>query len=217
MRTWKDALRHVKQSETFQTLLETVSRRYRRTAVYPPKDEIFKAFELTPLENVKIVILGQDPYHQKHQANGLAFSVRKSVRIPPSLKNIFKELSDDLGVPIPSHGDLTGWAERGVLLLNTTLTVEDSLPASHKSLGWEAFTDEVIRVLSEHEKPIVFMLWGNHAKSKERLIDASRHKVLKASHPSPLGAHHSFFGCRHFSKANAFLESNGRGAVDFSL
>ncbi len=217
MDTWKEALQEIKASDKFQTLIKTVYRLYETRTVYPPKADLFNALRLTPFQDVKIVILGQDPYHQKHQAHGLAFSVNETVRVPPSLKNIFKELHTDLGIEVPKHGNLTKWARQGVLLLNTILTVEASRPASHKSLGWQWFTDQVIKQLNRHEKPIVFLLWGNHAKSKATLIDKEKHLVLKASHPSPLGAHHSFFGCRHFSKANAFLKRNNREPVDFSI
>ena len=217
MDTWKDALKEIKASDTFQTLWQDVTHLYETRTVYPPKDQVFAALKKTPFANVKIVILGQDPYHQKHQAHGLAFSVNKTIPVPPSLKNIFKELHADLGLPIPAHGDLSKWAREGVLLLNTILTVEDSRPAAHKDLGWQWFTDHVIKALNHHAKPIVFLLWGNHAKQKAVLIDTTKHLVLKASHPSPLGAHHSFFGCRHFSKANAFLTANERGPVDFSI
>ena len=217
MDTWKEALKEIKSSEPFQTLIKTVYRLYETQTVYPPKAQLFNALELTPFKDVKIVILGQDPYHQKHQAHGLAFSVNETVAIPPSLKNIFKELHEDLGLKVPSHGNLTKWAKEGVLLLNTILTVEASRPASHKAIGWQWFTDQIIKQLNRHEQPIVFLLWGNHAKSKEPLIDRDKHLVLKASHPSPLGAHHSFFGCRHFSKANAFLKRNNREPVDFSI
>lgn len=217
MTTWHDTLGPIKETDHFKRLLERVSEAYRDETVYPPKDKIFRAFELTPLEDVKVVILGQDPYHQKGQANGLAFSVAEGVRIPPSLRNIFKEMSRDLNVPMPGTGDLTPWAKRGVLLLNTTLTVRDSQAASHRHFGWEAFTDQVIGVLSRHELPKVFMLWGAHARKKADLIDKARHLVLLAPHPSPLSAHRGFFGCAHFSKANAFLEAKGRGALDFTL
>ena len=217
MTTWHDVLGPIKKTDHFRTLLDTVNDAYRRKTVYPPKEKIFRAFELTPLENVKIVVLGQDPYHQKGQANGLAFSVEPDKTVPPSLKNIFKELNRDLGVPISRTGDLTPWAEEGVLLLNTTLTVEDSSAGAHRDIGWEGFTDEVIAALSDHGTPKVFLLWGAHAKRKADLIDGERHLVLKAPHPSPLSAHRGFLGCGHFSKANAFLQKKGREPVDFRL
>jgi len=214
--SWKTVLHEMKHSAFFKKLLEKVNRLYRERTVYPPKKHLFRAFELTPYEEVKIVILGQDPYHQKGQAMGLAFSVQPDVQIPPSLKNIYKELENDLGVPPKDHGDLTNWAKQGVLLLNTTLTVEDSTPGAHHGLGWETFTDFVIQTLDRHEKPLVFMLWGAPARKKKALLKNSKHLVLEASHPSPLSAHRSFLGCGHFSKANRFLKRNGRNEVDFS-
>jgi uracil-DNA glycosylase len=166
---------------------------------------------------VKIVILGQDPYHQKHQAMGLAFSVSKDVTIPPSLRNIYKELHEDIGFQIPNHGDLSKWAKEGVLLLNTTLTVEDSKPGSHKNLGWGKVTDTIIHVVSTHQSHVVFMLWGAHARSKKPLIDTSKHLILKAHHPSPLSAYRGFFGCKHFSKANTYLKIHDKAPVNFEL
>ncbi len=217
MPTWKEKLASVKQSERFQSILDSVARRYKQTTVYPPRDKLFEALELTPYESVKCVILGQDPYHQPNQANGLAFSVSANVSIPPSLNNIFKERRDDLGLPMPNHGDLRKWAKEGVLLLNTTLSVEHGKPGSHKKLGWSWVTDAIIEALNDHPQPIVFLLWGNHAASKRPLIDESRHCVIAASHPSPLAARHSFFGSQPFSRANAFLIAQGRDPIDFSL
>lgn len=217
MPTWKDVLKETKHSKTFQTLLDQLNAHYKEKTVYPPKDKLFEALKKTPYEKTKVVILGQDPYHQPKQANGLAFSVFKDVNMPPSLKNIFKELHADLGVPIPRHGDLTKWAEEGVLLLNTTMSVEASKPGSHKDLGWQFFTDAIIEGLNHHPYPLVFILWGNHAKSKKKLIDEKRHLIIESSHPSPLGAHVSFFGSKPFSKANHFLKKQGRKPIDFSL
>ncbi len=213
---WKAALDGIKQEEWFKELFEEIKRRYQSRTVYPPKSELFKALELTPYEDVKIVILGQDPYHGPNQAMGLAFGVRPGVSIPPSLRNIYKELKADLGVEPPTDGDLRGWARQGVLLLNTTLTVERGRPNAHKGLGWETFTERVIASLNDHPQRVVFLLWGRHAQSKRPLIDESRHLVLEASHPSPFSARYSFFGCRHFSKANEFLQAHGREPVDFS-
>ncbi len=216
MSTWRYHLSDMKQSDYFQGLIDTVNRLYEERKVYPPKKDIFKALKLTPYQDVKIVILGQDPYHQKGQAMGLAFGVNPDVAVPPSLKNIYKELERDLDVPPKPHGDLRGWARQGVLLLNTTLTVEDSRPNAHQRLGWERFTDEVVRAVDAHPEPVVFMLWGNHARRRKRLIRSDKHLILEASHPSPLSARYSFFGCGHFSKANAFLRKHGREEVDFS-
>jgi uracil-DNA glycosylase len=189
-------------------------------AIYPPQGSRLAALELTPLDGVKVVILGQDPYHGPGQAHGLAFSVPDGVKIPPSLANIYKELESDLGLPRPDHGNLQGWARQGVLLLNTSLTVEAGQAGSHQGRGWEQFTDAVVAAAARHEAPKVFLLWGNHAQKKAARVPelaAGRHLVLTAPHPSPLSAYTGFFGCRHFSRANAFLETNGRGAIDWRV
>ena len=188
--------------------------------IYPPPGTRLRALELTPLDGVKVVILGQDPYHGAGQAHGLAFSVQPGVRTPPSLVNIFKELKADLGLPVPTHGNLENWARQGVLLLNNALTVEEALPGSHQKRGWEEITDAVVAAVAARQTPCVFLLWGSHAQKKAaRLAGLSDgpHLVLKAPHPSPLSAHAGFLGCRHFSQANAFLEAQGRGAVDWRL
>ena len=184
---------------------------------YPPADRVFNALSLTPFEAVRVVILGQDPYHGAGQAMGLCFSVPLGVPPPPSLQNIHKELEADLGLPRPSSGDLTPWAERGVLLLNAVLTVSPGRPASHAGKGWEHFTDRAIRELSERREGIVFLLWGRYAQQKGAVVDSGRHHVLTASHPSPYSAANGFFGCRHFSRANALLEADGQDAVDWAL
>lgn len=181
--------------------------------IFPSNDNIFRAIELTPLENVKVVILGQDPYHGEGQAHGLSFSVQKGVRVPPSLKNIYKELKDDIGMTPPNHGFLEGWAKQGVLLLNTTLTVEKGKPASHKGCGWEEFTDMVIREVNKLDHPVVFMLWGSHAQKKSDMVDVHKNCILKAAHPSPFSAYRGFLGCKHFSKANDFLKKNGQDPI----
>jgi uracil-DNA glycosylase len=188
--------------------------------IYPPRGTRLAALALTPLDRVRVVILGQDPYHGPGQAHGLSFSVEKGVRVPPSLVNIYKELHADLGLPIPDHGNLTHWAEQGVLLLNASLTVEDGQPASHAKLGWEAITDAVVAAVAAKADPCVFLLWGSHARRKAERVPGligGHHLVLTAPHPSPLSAHSGWFGCRHFSKANAFLEAKGRGAVDWRV
>lgn len=186
--------------------------------VYPPGPEIFNALNTTPLSRVKAVILGQDPYHGPGQAHGLCFSVRRGVPPPPSLQNIFRELHDDLGLPLPRHGELTHWAEQGVLLLNSVLTVEAGKPGSHQGQGWETFTDAVIRVLNEEREHLVFLLWGSYAQRKGRIIDTRRHLVLKAAHPSPLSANRGgWFGNHHFSKTNRYLEAHGQAPIDWSL
>lgn len=184
--------------------------------IYPSDENIFKAFNNTPFDNVKVVILGQDPYHNPNEAMGLSFSVPKSIKTPPSLKNIYKELADDLDIPIASFGDLTKWSNEGVFLLNAMLTVEHKKPGSHRKIGWQQFTDAVIKNLSDQREGLVFLLWGNFAKSKATLIDADRHLILQAAHPSPL-ARGAFFGCKHFSKTNAFLLEKGIPAIDWSL
>ena len=185
--------------------------------IYPPGHEFFAALETTPPEKVKVVILGQDPYHGPGQAHGLSFSVRGDQRVPPSLQNIFKELQDDLGCTIPSSGDLTKWADQGVLLLNSVLSVERGVAGSHQGKGWEFFTDAVIAAINAQQQPTVFLLWGAQAQRKGAAIDSNRHCVLRAPHPSPLSAHKGFLGCRHFSAANRFLIDQGRGAIDWSL
>jgi uracil-DNA glycosylase len=185
--------------------------------VFPAGGEIFNAFAHTPLERVKVVILGQDPYHGPGQAHGLCFSVRPGVPVPPSLQNIFKEIRDELGHPIPAHGDLTSWADQGVLLLNSVLSVEAGRAASHQGKGWEQFTDEVIDVVNREREGVVFMLWGSYAQRKGSIIDRQRHCVLTAPHPSPLSAHRGFFGCGHFVKANEYLESRGQEPIDWRL
>ncbi|MFK4792327.1 uracil-DNA glycosylase [Sphingobium sp. ZW T5_29] len=185
--------------------------------VFPDDAQYFRALDLTPLDAVKVVILGQDPYHGEGQAHGLCFSVQPGVRTPPSLGNIYKELKSDLGIAAPRHGFLEHWARQGVLLLNSVLTVEMGRAASHQKQGWEQFTDAIVRLVNDKEEPVVFLLWGAHAQRKAAFVDQSRHLVLKAAHPSPLSAHNGFLGCRHFSQANMFLDAKGRGAIDWAL
>ncbi|MEM6683094.1 MAG: uracil-DNA glycosylase [Pseudomonadota bacterium] len=184
--------------------------------IYPARDALFRAFKLTPLDNVKVVILGQDPYHGPGQAMGLAFSVPRDVKIPPSLRNIYREIENDIGAPPPPHGDLTHWATQGVLLLNTVLSVRANAAGSHRGKGWEAFTDAAIKAVSDRRKNCAFLLWGSAAQAKQTLIDEAKHLILTAPHPSPLSAHRGFFGCQHFSKANEYLEAHGRGAIAWS-
>lgn len=185
--------------------------------IFPKTPDRFAALELTPLDRVKVVILGQDPYHGDGQAHGLCFSVQPGVRVPPSLKNVYKELESDLGIPRASHGNLESWARQGVLLLNAVLTAERGLAASHSGRGWERFTDAVIAKVNALDHPVVFLLWGAYAQKKAQFVDAGRHLVLKAAHPSPLSAHNGFLGCRHFSRANAFLEKNGMTPINWRL
>lgn len=215
--SWKKALQEEFDKPYFAGLVSYLHReKAEGKTIFPPGRMIFKAFELTPLDRVKVVILGQDPYHGPGQAMGLSFSVPESVPAPPSLKNIFKEIETDLGVTMSGKPDLEKWARQGVMLLNSILTVRSGEPASHSRIGWQQFTDAVIRCISDNCEGVVFLLWGNFARSKRELIDTSRHHVLEAAHPSPL-AKGAFFGCRHFSKTNEFLASEGRGPIDWQL
>jgi uracil-DNA glycosylase len=215
---WK-ALLEAEFSKPYMAQLKTFLQAEKAAGkrVFPKGADYFRALDLTPPDKVRVVILGQDPYHGEGQAHGLCFSVQPGVRIPPSLVNIYKEMQGDLGIPPARHGFLEHWAKQGVLLLNSVLTVEMGRAASHQGRGWERFTDAVIRAVNEQEKPVVFMLWGSYAQKKAAFVDSSRHLVLKAPHPSPLSAHSGFFGCGHFSKANAFLESRGLPPIDWAL
>ena len=214
---WDELLRGEFDKPYYLQLREFLKAEYNGFTIYPDMYDIFNALKFTPYSKVKAVILGQDPYHEPGQAHGLAFSVPTGVEIPPSLKNIYKELNSDLGIPPANTGDLTRWAAQGVLLLNTSLTVRRGAANSHKGKGWEIFTDRVISLLNEREKPVVFILWGNNAKQKQALITNPQHCILTAPHPSPLSASYGFFGCRHFSKCNAFLESRGIEPIDWAL
>ena len=213
---WKEALREEFLSEYFAKIKENLLAAKAREIVYPPGNLIFNAFNLTPFERVRAVILGQDPYHGAHQAMGLSFSVPHGVRIPPSLVNIYKEIKSDLGISEPASGDLSYWAKQGVLLLNASLSVGANRANSHSGFGWQIFTDAVIKILSARRQNLVFMLWGNFAKAKSALIDAQRHLILTAAHPSPL-AGGAFFGCKHFSRCNEYLRAHGMGEVDWDL
>jgi uracil-DNA glycosylase len=214
---WKSVLMDQFQSPYFGTLKAFLVEEKKRYAIYPPGRLIFNAFQRTPFDRVKVVILGQDPYHGRGQAHGLCFSVPKGIPKPPSLINIFKELHSDMGTPLPEHGNLEKWAEQGVLLINATLTVRDSQAGSHQNRGWETFTNRVIEVVSLEKNNVVFLLWGRYAQAKESLIDTSRHLVLKAAHPSPLSAYNGFFGCGHFSKTNSYLKEHGKTGIDWTL
>jgi uracil-DNA glycosylase len=212
--SWKTVLHDELLKPYFGELIRTIRKAYRADEpVYPSLQYIFNAFELCPFTAVRVVILGQDPYHGKGQAHGLCFSVQKGVKIPPSLKNIYKEIQSDIGQVSHNTGDLTKWAEQGVLLLNTTLTVKEGRPASHQGLGWETFTDAVIRKISDERTHVVFLLWGKYAQSKNILINSSKHLVLQAPHPSPLSAYTGFFGCKHFSQANEYLTAQGEKEI----
>ncbi|MBO7192592.1 MAG: uracil-DNA glycosylase [Bacteroidales bacterium] len=215
--SWKNALADEFGKPYFESLVRFLhSEKAAGQKVYPPGSQIFKAFELTPVDNLKVVILGQDPYHGPGQAHGLSFSVPEGVQAPPSLKNIFKEIESDLGVKMSGYPNLEKWARQGVMLLNAVLTVRAGAAASHSKIGWEEFTDAVIKYISDHCEGVVFLLWGNFARSKSALIDSSRHYVLEAAHPSPL-ARGAFFGCRHFSQTNAILTSRGMQPIDWQL
>lgn len=216
--SWKQALQGEFASGYMQELKQfLIAEKSAGKRIFPRGPDYFRALDLTPVDTVKVVILGQDPYHGAGQAHGLCFSVQPGIRIPPSLVNIYKEMQSDLGIPPARHGFLESWARQGVLLLNSVLTVEEARAASHQGKGWERFTDAVIRVVNEQVDHAVFMLWGSYAQKKAAFVDQSRHLVLKAPHPSPLSAHNGFFGSGHFSKANAWLESKGRGGIDWSL
>jgi len=214
---WKSVLMDQFQSPYFTTLKEFLVEEKKKYTVYPPGRLIFNAFQHTPFEAVKVVILGQDPYHGKGQAHGLCFSVPPGVPKPPSLVNIFKELQSDLGTPLPEHGTLEKWANQGVLLINATLTVRDGQAGSHQNKGWETFTNRVIEVVSQEKTGVVFLLWGRYAQAKASLIDENKHLLLKAAHPSPLSAHNGFFGCRHFSRTNEYLAQQGKSGIDWTL
>lgn len=215
---WLPAVRGEFGKPYYKKLYEFVKEEYSRTTVYPPADDIFNALHLTPLGEVKVLILGQDPYHNEHQAHGLSFSVLPDQKdLPPSLQNIYKELHDDIGCTIPNHGYLEKWAKQGVLLLNTVLTVRAHQANSHQGKGWEQFTDAIISAVNAQDRPIVYMLWGRPAQSKIPMLTNPKHLILKAPHPSPLSAYRGFFGCKHFSQANAFLEEHGVKGVDWQL
>lgn len=216
--SWLEVLTDEFNKDYYKKLMHFVNEEYDKGVVYPLKENIYKAFELTDLNDVKVVILGQDPYHNVNQAHGLSFSVLPSQPVlPPSLKNIFKEIHDDIGCYIPNNGYLEKWAKEGVLLLNTVLTVREHEANSHKDKGWEVFTDSIIEILNKQDRPIVYMLWGGPAQKKEKMLNNPKHLILKAPHPSPLSAYRGFFGCKHFSKANDFLCKNGIKPIDWQI
>lgn len=210
---WKQVLQPEFDKPYFETLTSFVRSEYQSNTIYPPASQIFNAFDLCPFEQTKVVILGQDPYHGPNQAHGLCFSVNKGIKMPPSLVNIYKELHQDLGIEIPSHGNLEHWARQGVLLLNATLTVQAHQAGSHQKKGWEQFTDAVIKTAAEQLNQVVFLLWGAYAQKKAQLIDANKHLILQSVHPSPLSAHRGFFGNKHFSTTNDYLTANGKEAI----
>ena len=213
---WDELLKVIWESEDFKIFYKKIMHEYEIKVIYPPKDYIFNALKLTSYKSVKVVIVGQDPYHGENEAHGLSFSVQKGVKIPPSLKNIYKELFDDLGIEPKESGDLTNWAKQGVLLLNSVLTVEKDKAASHRNMGWEVLTDYVIKLLNLKEEPVVFILWGNFAKEKAKLITNPHHYIITSPHPSPFSAYSGFFGSKPFSKTNTFLINHGLVPIDWS-
>jgi len=214
---WDEVLKIIENSSGFKNFLNLINDKYNNGIVYPPKNYIFNALKLTSYKDTKVVIVGQDPYHGEGEAHGLSFSVQKGIKIPPSLQNIYKELYSDLGIEPSGYGDLTKWAQEGVLLLNAVLTVEKDKPASHRNLGWELLTDYIIKALNEKDEPIVFILWGNFAKEKKKYITNSKHLVITSTHPSPFSANNGFFGSKPFSKTNEFLINNNLKPIDWKL
>lgn len=214
---WDIILKDLFNSELYTNIKTIVDNEYATKTIYPPKDKIFEALKLTSFKDTKVVIVGQDPYHGENEAHGLSFSVKDGIKLPPSLKNIFKELNEDIGCPISTSGDLSKWAKEGVLLLNSTLTVVKDNANSHSKLGWDKFTNEIIKTLNNHDTPIVFILWGNFARSKKELITNPKHLIIESAHPSPLSAYHGFFGSKIFSKTNQFLKDNNIKEIDWDL
>ena len=215
--SWDIYLKDEFNKDYFKGILKQVEKEYKEHTCYPPKNEIFNAFRYTTYENLKVVIIGQDPYHGERQAEGLSFSVKNEVKRPPSLQNIFKELEDDIGIKIPENNSLIPWAKEGVLLLNAVLTVEEKKPASHQMIGWEIFTDEVIKIINKKEEPVVFILWGNFARNKKKLITNPNHYIIESPHPSPFSAYNGFFGSKPFSKTNNFLKSKGIKEINWQI
>ena len=213
---WDDILKDEFQKPYYLSIREFLKAEYSTRRIFPPMHDIFNALKYTPFESTKVVILGQDPYHEYGQAHGLSFSVKQGVKIPPSLKNIYAELQSDIGMAIPCHGELTSWARQGVLLLNATLTVREGQANSHQKIGWSTFTDNIIKYLNKSSRPIVFILWGGNARSKKAYITSNHHLVLESVHPSPLSAYNGFFGCKHFSKANDFLIKTGQEPINWN-
>lgn len=214
---WDEKLNIIWESNGFKKFYNMILSEYNKKTIFPPQDYIFNALKLTSYENTKVVIVGQDPYHGVNQANGLSFSVQKGIKLPPSLQNIYKELENDLGIKPKSHGDLTNWAKQGVLMLNAVLTVEKDKAASHRNLGWEPFTDYIIKLLNKKEKPVVFILWGNFAKEKVKFINNPKHFIITSPHPSPFSAYSGFFGSKPFSKTNEFLKKNNLKEINWEL
>ncbi len=217
MQDWNEFLKSEFKEDYFISLSEKLKKAYETSMVYPPKDEVFSAFSYAHYDDLKVVIVGQDPYHQVNQAHGLCFSVSKGIKIPPSLRNIYKELNTDIGCDMPEHGYLVDWAKQGVLMLNASLTVEDSKPMAHKNFGWATFYQHVLEKCNEHDSPIVFILWGRHAQNAKTFITDPKHLIIEAAHPSPLSAHNGFFGSKPFSKTNDFLSRHHRETIDWCI
>lgn len=215
--SWDQILNEEYNKEYFKKIVQFINKEYKEKTIFPPKSRILRALNLTDYKDVKVIILGQDPYHGEHEANGLAFAVSNGIKLPPSLQNIYKELNQDLGLPIANVGNLECWAKEGVLLLNAVLTVEKDKPASHKNIGWEQFTDAIIKKLNEKDDPIVFILWGNFARSKKNFITNPKHYVIESPHPSPFSARYGFFGSKPFSKTNDFLKKSGQKEIDWHV
>jgi len=213
--TWNDFFKEEEKKEYYQNLMSQVNKAYETTTVFPPKDKIFNAFDLTPIENTKVVLLGQDPYHGVGQAQGLAFSTPEDIKNPPSMRNMLKEIEDDIGSSTCENGDLTSWAKDGVLLINAILTVEEAKAKSHHKMGWETFTDNLIKFISENLDDVVFILWGSSAIKKQKIIDEDKHHILSGVHPSPLSAYRGFFGCKHFSRTNEILKDLGKEPINW--
>lgn len=215
--SWDKVLKEMFDSKEYQMFFQKIEKEYQNKIIYPKKENIYNALKLTPYENVKVVIVGQDPYHGENEAHGLSFSVQKGIKLPPSLKNIYKELLNDLNIVEPNCGDLTSWAKEGVLLINSVLTVEKDKPASHAKIGWNKYTDYIIQKINEKEKPVVFILWGNFAKTKKELITNPKHLVITSAHPSPFSARNGFFGSKPFSKTNEYLKENNIKPINWQL
>lgn len=217
MKEWKELFELEEKKEYYQKLMQFLDEEYKTKTIYPPREDLFTCFEVCPYQDVKVVILGQDPYHRPQQAHGLCFSVRKGVKIPPSLKNMYKELKSDMDIDMPSHGYLIDWAKQGVFMMNAVLTVQEGKAGSHQKKGWEIFTDKVMEALNENEEGIVFLLWGNWAQKKAKFITNPQHKILMSAHPSPLSAYQGFFGSKPFSKTNALLIEMGRTPINWKV
>lgn len=214
---WNEFLKQEESQAYYQALMAFLNQEYEINTIFPPREDLFSVFQYCSYDDVKVVVLGQDPYHKIHQAHGLAFSVRKGVKIPPSLRNIYKEAESDVGINPPSHGYLVDWAKQGVFMMNAIMSVEEGKAGSHRKKGWETFSDHVISLLNNHEQPLVFVLWGNWAQEKKKLITCSKHLILCAPHPSPLSAYQGFFGSKPFSQINAFLKEHGRDEIDWRI